>query len=179
MGQEKMKKLYRSCYYLESGIAFNPEDIVFCCDRESPAMVPIVADTSKTVDAFLETRERVIRENQGANPPCAGCNLFQKCEPADGKIRYVCFADSNYCNFSCEYCTLQHENAQVKNTPEKYDSMVILEELKRRGLLSAPLEVACASGEITIHPRKNEYYDFIEENANITAFASNAITDSR
>lgn len=171
MSAEDIKKPYRSCYYLESGISFLGGGIGFCCDRTSPAYVQPMADAGKTVDTFLETRDRVLRENQGTNPPCEGCSRFQEYESTNGEIQYINFAVANFCNFSCKYCSLHGKSAQVK---ESYDSLVIAEEFKRRGLLSKKLEIFCTAGEITIHPRKDEYYDFFEENANAVYFFSNA-----
>ena len=167
-------KPYRSCYFLESGIGLVTDGIVFCCDRESPASVPIMENACKTVDVFLETRERVIRENQGAHPLCAGCNLFQQYEKTNGEIKFINFAVTHYCQFACTYCDLQHSMAKNKNRPENYDSIEIAEELKRRGLLSKNLVVVCAPGEIAVHPERDKYYDFIEENAELSFFFSNA-----
>lgn len=174
MNREKASTPYRSCYYLESGITFLPHELGFCCDRQSPATVQPMADASKTVDAFLEARDRVIRENQKNDPPCKGCSLFQNCGQTDGKIQYINFGVHNYCQFACTYCVLQGVNAQDKNKPENYDALEIAKELKRRGLLSKSLHISLASGEISIHPKRNEYYDFIEENAATADFSSNA-----
>lgn len=174
MNREKGSVPYRSCYYLESGITFLPHELGFCCDRQSPATIQPIADVGKTVDAFLEARDRVIRENQRDTPPCSGCSLFQSCGRTDGKIQYINFGVHNYCQFACTYCALQGANAQDKNMPENYDALEIAKELKRRGLLSKSLHISCASGEISIHPKRNEYYDFIEENAATVDFSSNA-----
>ena len=174
MSEEMTKKPYRSCRYLESVISFQSHQIVFCCDRKPPATIKPMADAGKTVDAFFAVRGGVIRSNQSDNPPCEGCNLFREYEPGDGTINYIQFGVVNYCNFSCTYCELQHGNAQYKNKPETYDEIEVAEELKRRGLISHPLIVAVAPGEITIHPRKDRYYDFAEENAQCVHFVTNA-----
>ena len=175
MGQEKIqKKSYRSCFYLESVIAFNSSNVIFCCDRVSPATVRPAEDACRTVDAFLETRERVIRENQGADPPCAGCNLFQEYEKTSGAIKQINFGVLSYCQFSCTYCELQHGGAQYKNRPENYDEVEVARELKRRGLLDEDLVVVAAPGEIAVNPYRDKYYDFIEENARLAYFDSNA-----
>ena len=174
MSAENIKKPYRSCYYMESGISFLIHGISFCCDRPAPATVQPMADASKTVDALLEARDWVIQENQKAAPPCEGCNLFQEYEPANGKIKWINFGVHRFCQFSCTYCILQQVNTQGKNKPEPYDSLEIAEELKRRGLLSKSLEVICGPGEIAVHPKRDEYYDFLERCANSVAFYSNA-----
>ena len=175
MSTENNKRPYRSCYDLEAKIHFRYRGIVFCCDRPSPATVQPTADAGKTVDDFLETRNRVIRENQGMNPPCEGCVRLQEYEPTnEGKIDCINFGIYTYCNFSCTYCTLQGTEAQQKNKPEPYDSLEIAEELKRRGLLSKNLKIFCDPGEISIHPNRNKYYDFIEENAAAVSFVTNA-----
>ena len=174
MSTENIRKPYRSCYYLESGITFASNEIAFCCDRPSPATVQPMADAGKTVDAFLEARDRVIRENQGITPPCAGCSRFQEYKLTNGKINYINFAVHKFCNFSCTYCVLQQSGAQDKNRLEPYDALEIAKELKRRGLLSQTLNIICGPGEITVHPRREEYYNFIEENAYSVQFVSNA-----
>ena len=172
MNTENIKKPYRSCYRLESGIVFTSDDIVFCCDWPSPAHIQPMADAGKTVDAFLEARDRVIRENQGMSPPCEGCWQFQEYEPTNGEIKQINFSIHNFCNFSCTYCFA--ECTQDKDRSEYYDPFPILEEFKRRGLLSKALEVDCASGEITVNPFRDKYYDYIEENASLVFFVSNA-----
>ena len=174
MSEEMTKKPYRSCYFLESGITFQSNAIGFCCDRVSPATILPAEDAGKTIDAFFAVRGGVIRSNQSDDPPCEGCNLFREYEPTNGEIEYINFGVHNYCNFSCIYCELQGENAQNKNRPENYDALELANELKRRGLLSKDLEVICASGEMTINPKKEKYYDFIEENAHVVHFSSNA-----
>ena len=174
MNAEKLSKPYRSCRYLETEISFLDQDIGFCPERPSPVYIQPMADVSKTVDAFLEARDRMIRENQGTNPPCAGCNLFQESGPTNGEIKNISFATHNFCNFSCIYCDLEKTKAQYKNKAEAYDSLEIAQELKRRGLLSNTLKVSCSPGEITVHPQRDKYYDFIEENASFVFFVSNA-----
>lgn len=62
-----------------------------------------------------------------------------------------------------------------KNKGEDYDSIKIAKELKYRNLLAEKLHIDCAPGEITIHPRRSEYYDFIEENAYSVTFYTNAV----
>lgn len=74
----------------------------------------------------------------------------------------------------CTYCTLQKANAQLKNQKEDYDSIALAKELKKRNLIGAGLHIDCAPGEIAIHPNRNAYYDFIEENAESVTFYSNA-----
>ena len=174
MNKENSTRPYRSCYNLESRFISAPHGLVFCCDRITPAEIIPVNDPAKAVDDYLETRERLIRENQGDNPPCAGCNLFQEYEKTDGKIKQISFGTHIYCQFSCIYCELQHGDAQYKNMPEEFNALAIAKELKRRGLLSSELHISFASGEVTLHPLKNEYYDFIEENATKASFDSNA-----
>ena len=167
-------KPYRSCYFLESGIGFFSHEIGCCCDRPTPVKVHPTADVGKTIDAFLAEREHVIRENQGPNPPCEGCDLFRNCSPDNGQIKWMDFGVICYCNFSCTYCTLQRDFIQDRNKPESYDSLELAKELKRRNLLSEDLEICFSAGEITVHPRKDEYYDFIEQNAKFAYFDSNA-----
>lgn len=168
------KKPYRSCYYLESAVVFFPEEITFCCDRQSPESMTPIGTVEETVEAFLKMREHTIQENQGDCPPCAGCPLFQEYDMGDGKIQWISLSTYSYCQFSCIYCNWQLNHKQDKNKPEHYDSIAICKELKHRGLLSDQLSVSCAPGEISIHPRKDEYFDFIEENACTVQFVSNA-----
>lgn len=173
MVEQKNNGLYWSCCDLESKFTCWPDNLVFCCDRKSPGGVWPTDDVSATVNTFLQTRDSIIRENQGDNPPCAGCPQFQLCEHTDGKIKVLNLGAHTYCQFSCIYCDWQKYDKE-KNKSESYDCLAIAKELKRRGLLSEHLHIECALGEITVHPKKEEYYDFITENAASVAFFSNA-----
>lgn len=173
MSEKMDAKPYWSCCDLESKFTCWPDNLVFCCDRQSPGGVCPTENARETVDAFLQTRDRVILENQGNNPPCKDCPQFRIYEHMDGKIRILNLSAHSYCQFSCIYCDWGRYDKR-KNKYESYDCLSIAQELKRRGLLSDSLHIECSLGEIAVHPKKNSYYDFIEENAASVAFFSNA-----
>ena len=56
MNEKMDKKPYRSCYYLESAVVFFPEEITFCCDRQSPESMTPIGTVEETVEAFLNAR---------------------------------------------------------------------------------------------------------------------------
>lgn len=169
-----MEKKYRSCYWLEHGFVCYPSNLTCCCFPKSPVLGSAKDNVVDMVDDFLTARERLIEANQGDNPPCAGCRVFrEEYTPTDKKIMTFNFSTHSYCQFSCTYCTLQ-QNPETKNQKEKYDAIAIATELKRRGMLADKLRVVCSPGEIAIHPNKEAYYDFIEENADTVTFCSNA-----
>ena len=86
------------------------------------------------------------------------------------------FGVQSYCQFSCIYCSLQRDPyfSKGKNQPEPFDSLAIVKEFERRGMLSDHLKLDYASGEIAIHPQKEEYLRFIDKNAYTVAVSSNA-----
>ena len=184
-GRMKAKKnrdsgAYWSCSYIESGLTIQNAGLMFCCERNNPEIVEPRGSAIETVDVFLQMRKRVIEANQTDKAPCKGCPLLQKREwskeKTEYKIDFLNFGVQSYCQFSCIYCSLQRD-AQLreqKNKPEPFDSLTIVEEFKRRDMLSEHLRVDYASGEIAIHPQKNEYLDFIDRNAFTAAFSSNA-----
>lgn len=168
-----MEKKYRSCFWLEHGFVCYPTNLTFCCFPKPPAHVSIKDNVVDMVDEFLAVREQIIEANQSDNPLCAGCRVFrEEYKKTDKKISVLNFSTHCYCQFSCTYCTLQR-NPETRNQGEKYDSLEIAAELKRRGLLADKLHIDCAPGEIAIHPNKDAYYDFIEENADTVTFYSN------
>jgi len=94
---------YRSCYYIEHGVTFDPHHIEFCCDRKSPAYVKPEMTAAATVDRFLAVRDNVISANQRSNPLCERCSRFQEYEATNKMIEYINFATHSYCQFSCIY----------------------------------------------------------------------------
>lgn len=175
MEREWRSEEYRSCRYIESGVVCFPNGITFCCYQKPPAFVQATEDAVNVINNFLDTRERIIRENQSDNPPCGWCPIFQKCQKESGKIDYFNFSTHCYCQLSCIYCTLQGGGQLKKNKAEDYNSIEIAQELKSRNLLAEKLHIDCAPGEIAIHPNRSAYYDFIEENAYSVAFYTNAV----
>ena len=165
-----------SCYYIERGMVCVPEDISFCCQRSClPISIQPDKDPGKTVDNFLKMKQTIIELNQTDETPCKGCELLQyRVWESKNEIERLNFSTHSYCQFSCIYCDLQKGTAGNKNKEEHYDCIEIARELKRRSMLSEKLVVECSPGEITIHPRRQEFYDFIEKNAFSTVFASNA-----
>ena len=180
MKKEDLNKAYWSCSYIESGITMQNVGLMFCCERENPGFVAPKEDPVSTIDAFLVMREQVVELNQQTDAPCKGCPLFQKRKWKKGvteyKIDFINFGVQSYCQFSCIYCGLQRNRGlkEGKNRPEPYDSISIAKELKNRNMLSERLKIDYAAGEIAIHPKRKEYFEFIEENAYIATFSSNA-----
>lgn len=182
MGAEKKIEAgsYWSCSYIESGLTLQNAGLMFCCERNNPEILEPKKSAKETVDAFLQMRQRVIEVNQTDAAPCKGCPLFQKREWSKEKegyrIDFLNFGVQSHCQFSCIYCSLQRDEQlrEQKNKPEPFDSLNIANEFKRRNMLAEHLRVDYASGEIAIHPQKTEYLDFIEKNAFIAAFSSNA-----
>lgn len=173
-------KPYWSCSYIESGITMQNCGLIFCCERVNPDCVSPEGDPASVIDNFLVMREQVIKRNQQPDAPCKGCPLLQKRDWKKGiteyKIDFMNFGVQSYCQFSCTYCGLQKDKElhDMKNCLEPYDSIAIARELKLRNILSEHLKIVYAAGEIAVHPKRKEYFEFIEENANIAIFASNA-----
>ena len=171
---------YWSCSYIESGVTLQSHGMAFCCERVNPEYCIPNENPAETVDRFLEMRERVIEKNQQKNAPCKGCPLFEKrawrTNKEDYKIDFINFGVQAYCQFSCVYCCFQTDDKlkQIKNKTEVYDSLEIVNELKKRNLLSDRLRVDYAAGEIAVHPRRKEYYDFMMQNAYTSSFSSNS-----
>lgn len=108
------QKERRSCRYIESGMVFFPRGMTFCCYQKPPAWIQATGNVVDVVDNFLDTRERVIRENQSDTPLCEWCPIFSKCQKGDGKINYLNFSAHCYCQLSCTYCTLQSRGGAEK-----------------------------------------------------------------
>lgn len=180
MKEFEWNKSYWSCSYIESGITMQNMGLMFCCERVNPGYVAPEEDPASMIDNFLSLREQVIKRNQEPDAPCKGCPLLQKRNWKTGitedKIDFINFGVQSYCQFSCIYCGLQknQELNASKNHTEPYDSISIAKELKRRGMLSEHLKIDYAAGEIAVHPKRQEYFDFIEEYAYTATFSSNA-----
>lgn len=169
-------KFYWSCYYIERGLVCIPHEISFCCQRSHvPMSIYPDSEPEKTINRFFQMKRDIIKMNQTPEAPCKGCELFQyRAWEQRDEIEWLSFSTHSYCQFSCIYCNLQNIFSEDKNKEEYYDCIAIAKELKKNNFLSSRLIIGCAPGEITVHPRREEFYDFIEENADSVTFVSNA-----
>lgn len=175
---EFRKQEYWSCFFIENYLHLNAGGLTFCCDKMCPGIVVPSKDTEKMVNKFIDMREQVIQANQRTDAPCKGCPRFllqdwNKCRDSY-HISGINWGIQSYCQFSCIYCCLQRDMKESKNHAEPYDALEILNEFNRRGLLSPDLLIEYGSGEIAVHPRREEYLDFIEATGKEIAFATNA-----
>ncbi len=176
---QKTTDCYWSCRYIESGVVFMNHGMTFCCDQLPIEAVMPGENAADAVDEFLALRNRYIQKNQTSNAPCKGCPLLQKRNWSQEKKKYlidfVNLSVHTYCQFSCIYCALPKELiAGKRNIKESYDIYPLLEELERRNMLSKDCQIECSPGEITIHPKRLEYYSFFSRHACQVTFLTNA-----
>lgn len=172
----KAMEAYWSCIYIEQQLHLANGGLTFCCDKRPPAVVSPSKDSKKMVKEFLELREEVIYLNQGKDAPCKGCPMFKKENWSKEvyKVQVVNWGIQSYCQFSCIYCCLSRDMKEYKNKKEPYDALEVLEEMESRGIFSPDTYIEYGSGEIAVHPRSNEYLEFLKRGNYRTSFATNA-----
>ena len=84
------------------------------------------------------------------------------------------FSVHTFCQFSCIYCNLNSKYANDKNTGDPYDFLTIAKTFVQKGLCDRDISIACAPGEIALHPNREEILDFAGKTSNNIMFHSNA-----
>jgi pyruvate-formate lyase-activating enzyme len=139
--------------------------------------IPMTGDFKKDIETFLKHRDRLITEIRDGIPnACSGCieleeGLYYKTK----KIRNVSFGFPGVCNIKCSYCCADDMlyNISDKEVLEKTKTqLVFLKYLIEHGYIDKDCVCEVGSGEIAIHPMRDEVLELIEEQS--CAFFTNA-----
>lgn len=152
-------KPYKSCIWLEGGLAFNRRSLNACLivhhNRGYPQLCEYNGGTLD-IDAIIKARERIVSANQrGGHPDCRGCpHLVARRWPRRKKpIRLIGIAQFTRCNIECNYCYLQTDDpAKFAAGNKPYAVLPALGQLVRSGMLDRRSIIDWGGGEPTIYP---------------------------
>lgn len=162
-------KPYKSCIWLEGGLAFNRRSLNACLIVHHDTGYPFLCDfNGGEVDlaAVRAAKERIIAENQQADghPACRGCpHLVTRRWPRHRRpIRLIGIAQFTHCNIECNYCYLQTDDpAKFIAGYDPYAVLPALRGLVRSGMLDRRLIVDWGGGEPTIYPEFDEALELL------------------
>lgn len=105
---------YTCCEYIHTALAFYPDKIVACRDKEN-APVLLNSDEKISISEIEKKRLNIIEKfKNGEMPPeCQKCYGLQTKEWNNeiSPIKFLKIEHSRYCNLKCIYCTYS-ENSE-------------------------------------------------------------------
>ena len=162
------------CRFAETGILFKKYGVLFCCYAHTtlPIIFPSLDDFD--VDEYLMIRKKNRTEPM---PACETCPRYVEGNwNKNGKLKVFHIADSDACNFKCEYCVSRG------NTPfkEHYTRVLpILKEFYHRDLIDENAHFSFAAGEPALCKGIDEVLDFVNEINGVIVIASNCSVYSK
>ena len=152
-------KPYKSCIWLEGGLAFNRRSLNACLIVHHDRGYPHLLDyNGGDVDlaGVLAAKERIIAANQADGfPACRGCPhlVTRRWRRRRKPIRLIGIAQFSRCNIECSYCYLQTDDpAKFAAGYDPYAVLPALRGLIESGALDPRLIVDWGGGEPTIYP---------------------------
>jgi pyruvate-formate lyase-activating enzyme len=163
----------KSCKHLEEDLLVQRDKIYFCCLDAVKVEVPSV-DIAEDMrwdemwTAFARTRDEIIESlNDDARPrtPCHGCR-FVKEDRYCTELQTVTVDFPSVCQFNCVYCDWNFKTSmcadRIKDTKRLLGFFKYLEGNQKIG---KDVRLVIASGEITIHPMRDEILRFFGDYA--------------
>lgn len=172
---------YTSCSFLNGGICFVEDRIMFCCkgnsakDKAQPVLVRNFHGGSVDWEEIFQERNRAYELLRNGSCPeyCAGCIDMKKQRwfERDHWFDYVLFSTWTACNCACLYCNcnikpgkylIKDINKYAKEQLEQekansFDLRPTVYDLISNGYISKHTTIDFAGGEPTIYP----YFDDI------------------
>jgi len=152
-----------SCEFLDNFIILNDNGWSFCCNlfgnNKSPYIDFIPGASVRNVVQQLKDFRNAVLEAISKNEQCActGCcelkTRYRKELPAPAFA--LVFNFTNICNLKCIYCTVHKESVSM-DMIDIQKRLDIITELLYQKLIDNNTEIRFGSGEITIHPQRQE-----------------------
>lgn len=159
---------YKSCIWLEGGLAFNRRSLNACLIVHHNRGYPQLCEYNGgelDIPAILRARERIISANQrGGHPDCSGCpHLVLRRWPRRKKpFRLIGIAQFTRCNIECNYCYLQTDDpAKFAAGNKPYAVLPALRQLIDSGSLARRSIVDWGGGEPTIYPEFDQALELL------------------
>ena len=162
---------YRSCHYLKTWMGVGDYSICSCCRSMAPHI--LWSDTDKTIsgalDSYIEVRDEALAAIRSGSPSiCGDCHCIEeRYWSIEDTVEHFRFHTQLPCQLSCSYCTVVNaKKPQSQQTREfiKWFSLAdFVKYLEERELLTKNTRVTVAAVEITIFPKKDEYFDALSK----------------
>jgi len=151
-------KPYRSCEWLEGGLAFNRRSLHACLIVHHGRGFPHLVDFNGgeiPVNKVLAARHEIIRQNQNeGHEACRGCPHLVTKQWPEPKYQFdtIGIAQFTHCNIYCNYCYLQTQDpASYAAGADPYKVMPAFEQMIRDGLMAPDSLIDWGGGEPTIY----------------------------
>jgi organic radical activating enzyme len=183
-----MKKITKSCRFLQRAIYFGTDELRHCCKRffhngKMKGDVPIFSlkkNLDVSLDRIIKAKKNLINKiNSNEETGCTGCPVLEKAiwkDVKDEKFDHISIEHHAKCNMRCSYCSEIYYGGKVA----KYDIFQALNQLVNEDKIRDDCQVAWGGGEPTMSPNFKELVSFInnEIKPKTQRFFSNAINYS-
>jgi len=175
------KSKYYSCNAISNfnlaieGNILNDKCIGFCCQPlDIRPGIGLDISGEKTISKLINLIEMSRSDGRKSNKQmtmlkkCIQCEQYlQKEWESYDVIEYINLSlYPSPCQCKCIYCTYETKNHDISNNKQIVENYMMIfnaiEHAKRIGLISPNALYQISSGEITIHPLKEKFYDLIE-----------------
>lgn len=148
---------YKSCKYLENGIAFFSNSIEVCCTSSNigGGSIKLIENYNgeKINWAELEKKTTKLKEEAQKNilpKECKNCAyLIEKEWEQTNIFKEVLIGHWTYCNCNCIYCYTE-KNKEIFNAQKSYSIFPIIKEMIEKGLITKETTISFGGGEPTI-----------------------------
>lgn len=155
---------YKSCAWLEGGLAFLYGDVMLCCARAT--VVEKHVQSHPSISKVLAMRKEIIaglqNNNLSDNCPCKNCLYLEKRKwaPRPYLFDYITVAHYGTCNIRCSFCNLMHNRSLLDKAlaAEKIPVLPFFKSLIKEKLLSPYATVNISGGEPALFP---EFEDMV------------------
>lgn len=172
--QQEDRKCYIPCHRLKSHIVFYGRSIAFCCGdggRKSGPRWDWLEDGIKSIENFFIQRDILFQELNGLREidllrPCLGCReLAENKSENEAAFKKIDFLNYGYiptlCQCKCIYCSfaeckIDNNYKLAKEAKFAAKFAEVMNYLETNKLLSDNFSIQVASGEITVHPERDE-----------------------
>ena len=162
-------ELVRTCYHIENDLYFSMNSGWLCCSNfgqnKSPKVMFSEMDSpQKKVEALQELLKRVKTALAKGTPcECDGCVALgmYRVGTSPKPLNLVEFAFNHSCNLSCSYCDVLWRRKTEKINIQAFRMMI--EEMKKVGIVDQNTYMSWAMGEIAIHPQRAEILSVMSE----------------
>ena len=157
-----------SCRFLNEVCVISGDSLTFCCadfGRNKPLSVSFTGDYNEVTNNFFSLREQIFSElNENVLNACSHCKNLQEeyfsiQTSIYEQIGFLNNSNGGICNFRCNYCNSIAKNAT--SVSEKIEFHKLVDIMQAKGRINQNTISQISTGEITIHPNRNDIYNAI------------------
>jgi hypothetical protein len=192
----------RSCHFIESGLAIEPEGIKCCCLGTIASPLLLSAETVNSLnkgefyDAIIKARISLLSDlnktTNITNPhtgQCATCNCIYEADIDKVDISFIGSSSNEtqlniqpytLCNLRCRYCGFTHANDFKKSIYNLNKVVDLIEDFESRKKIIHGMWISCSGGEPSLLKDYESIINYlIDNNIGNTCIFSNAVKYSK